>query len=91
MPYYVYIMTNNQKSLYSGVTNDQRRRVYEHKEGVVEGFTSRYKIDRLVYYEEARDARTAITREKQLKGWLRNKKLELVESKNPCWLDLELD
>ena len=86
--YYVYIMTNEQKTLYTGVTNDLERRVYEHKNKLVEGFTRKYNITRLVYYERTADVQAAIEREKQIKGWLRKKKIALVESMNPEWVDL---
>jgi putative endonuclease len=89
--YYVYIMTNRSRTLYFGVTNDLEHRVLQHKLKVVPGFTSRYHIDRLVYYEETNDIRTAIAREKQLKGWLRAKKIALIESVNPQWKDLSAD
>jgi len=81
-------MTNRSKTLYTGVTNNLERRVFEHKNKQLQGFTSKYKIDRLVYYEETSDILSAIEREKQIKGWLRAKKVELVESMNPGWLDL---
>ena len=86
--YYVYIMTNEQKTLYTGVTNDLERRVYEHKNKLVEGFTRKYNITRLVYYERTADVQAAIEREKQIKGWLRRKKVALLESMNPAWVDL---
>lgn len=87
--YYVYIMTNkNNKVLYTGVTNDIKRRVYEHKEKSIEGFTKRYNITKLVYYEICRDAETAILREKQIKGGSRAKKEMLVNGFNPEWRDL---
>jgi putative endonuclease len=86
--YYVYIMTNRSKTLYTGVTNDLMRRVYEHKNKMVEGFTKKYNITRLVYFEETNDIQSAITREKQVKGWLRSKKIALIESVNPKWKDL---
>jgi putative endonuclease len=87
--YYVYIMTNRSvTTLYTGVTNDLERRVYEHKHGLVNGFTKRYKVTRLVYYEATDDVRSAIEREKQLKGWLRQRKVALIESVNPRWRDL---
>jgi len=86
--YYVYIMTNRSKTLYTGVTNNLIRRVYEHKNKLVEGFTKKYNIRRLVYFEETSDVQTAIGREKQIKGWLRAKKIVLIESKNPEWKDL---
>lgn len=86
--YYVYIMTNHSGTLYVGVTNDLRRRVGEHKQKLIERFTKRYNITRLVYYEETPDANAAIVREKQIKGWLRKKKIALIESVNPGWKDL---
>jgi putative endonuclease len=81
--YYVYIMTNHSRTLYAGVTNDLRRRVLEHKRKLVPGFTQKYKITHLVYHEATPDVRTAIAREKQIKGWLRSKKIALIESMNP--------
>jgi putative endonuclease len=86
--YYVYIMTNRLKTLYTGVTNDLTRRVYEHKNKMVEGFTKKYNITTLVYFEETSDVQAAIGREKQIKGWLRNKKVALIESVNSEWKDL---
>jgi len=86
--YYVYIMTNRSRTLYTGVTNDLERRVYEHKHKLIPGFTSKYNITRLVYYEVWSDIREAIAREKQIKGWLRAKKIALIESINPGWEDL---
>jgi len=89
--YYVYIMTNRSKTLYTGVTNNLKRRVFEHKHHLVKGFTEKYNITRLVYYEATNDARAAIAREKQIKGWLRRKKIALIESMNPEWKDLAED
>jgi len=89
--YFVYIMTNRSGTLYVGVTNDLARRVYQHRNKLVPGFTSRYKIDRLVYYESTPDVRAAIGREKQIKGWLRAKKIALIESRNRDWKDLSAD
>jgi len=86
--YYVYIMTNHSGTLYTGVTNDLVRRVWQHKQQQIEGFTRRYNITRLVYYEETSDIKAAIAREKQIKGWLRKKKVALIESINPGWKDL---
>ena len=87
--FYVYILTNkSNKVLYIGITNNLSRRVYEHKQKLVKGFTSKYKVDKLVYYEVFDDPYNAISREKQLKGWLRNKKIELISSFNPTWKDL---
>ena len=89
--YYVYMMTNRSRTLYTGVTNDLKRRVYEHKHKLVPGFTSKYNITRLVYFEETTDVKTAIAREKQIKGWLRAKKIALIKSVNPDWQDLSAD
>ena len=87
--YYVYIMTDKRNgTLYTGVTNNLTRRVYEHKHKLVEGFTSKYGLSRLVYYEVFDDIRLAIAREKQIKGWLRVRKSALIEAKNPEWNDL---
>ncbi|NWF78225.1 MAG: GIY-YIG nuclease family protein [Chloroflexi bacterium] len=86
--YYVYIMTNNSRTLYAGVTDDLIRRVYEHKNKLIKGFTRKYNITRLVYYEVTGDAKEAIQREKQIKGWLRKKKIALIEAANPEWRDL---
>ncbi len=85
--YYVYIMTNKSKTLYTGVTNNLERRVYEHKNKLVPGFTNKYNITKLVYYEETNDVQAALAREKQIKGWLRSKKIALIESENPEWKD----
>jgi putative endonuclease len=87
--YYVYILTNrNNTVLYTGVTNDLKRRVYEHKQHLIEGFSSRYKTDKLIYYEGCSDINAAIAYEKQLKQWLRQKKIELIQGFNPEWKDL---
>ncbi len=86
--YYVYIMTNNSGTLYTGVTNNLVRRVYEHKNGLLPGFTSRYKITRLMYYESTTDVQAAIRREKEIKGWVRRKKIALIQGMNPYWKDL---
>jgi len=87
--YYIYILTNkNHNVLYTGVTNDLRRRVYEHKEKLIPGFTSKYNVDQLVYYEECGDIRQAIAREKQIKGGSRQKKLDLIIAFNSEWRDL---
>ena len=86
---FVYILTNKQNgTLYVGVTSDLVRRVWEHKNRVVEGFTKRYGLDKLVYYEAFEDIENAILREKQLKGKSRQKKLDLITEFNPCWIDL---
>jgi putative endonuclease len=89
--YFVYILTNRTRTLYIGVTNDLVRRVYEHRSGDIPGFTSKYKIHRLVYFEEFLDIRQAIAREKEIKGWLRSRKIKLIESVNPAWKDLSLE
>ena len=86
--YYVYIMTNRSRTLYTGVTNNLVRRVYEHKQKLVPGFTEKYNTTILVYYETTSDVLSAIAREKQVKAWLRSKKISLIESMNPQWRDL---
>jgi putative endonuclease len=86
--YYIYIMTNSSRTLYTGVTDDLVRRVYEHKNKLIKGFTQKYNITRLVYYEITSDIQAAIQREKQIKGWLRRKKIALIEAANPEWEDL---
>ena len=86
--YFVYILASRSRTLYVGVTNDLARRVYEHRMRLVPGFTSRYRIDRLVYCEDTTDIRSAIAREKQIKSWRREKKLELISNANPTWKDL---
>lgn len=86
--YYVYIMANQSRTLYVGITNNIRRRVWQHRTRLVEGFTHHYKIDTLVYVESFGDALTAIEREKQIKHWRRDKKLQLIAQNNPEWHDL---
>lgn len=86
--YYVYIVTNKSWTLYTGVTNDLTRRVWEHKHKWTKGFTSRYRIGKLAYFEQFGDVRDAIAREKQIKGWTRAKKWALVQAANPTWKDL---
>ena len=86
--YFVYIMTNNLKTLYTGVTDNLERRVYEHKNKLIPGFTRRYNISKLAYYEVTSDVQAAIEREKQIKGWLRRKKVALIQATNPRWADL---
>ena len=90
MKYYVYILTNkNHTVLYIGVTNDLIRRVYEHKNHLdKESFTAKYKVTKLVYFEETTDVRAAIEREKQMKSWPRHRKIGLIFEKNPTWSDL---
>jgi putative endonuclease len=86
--FFVYMVTNRSRVvLYTGVTNDLERRVWEHKNGTVKGFTKQYKLDRLVYCEDYGDVRDAITREKEIKGWRREKKNALVRTLNPLWKD----
>jgi len=89
--YYVYIMTNRSRTLYTGVTNDLSRRVYEHRQGIGSAFTAKYRIKHLIYVEEYSDVREAIAREKQIKRWRRSKKIALIESLNPDWEDLGAD
>ena len=89
--YFVYIMTNRSKTLYTGVANSLIRRVREHKLGIGSSFTAKYKLDRLVYFERFEDIRNAIEREKQIKGWLRIKKIALIVSVNPEWKDLSAE
>ena len=87
--YYVYILTNkSNKVMYIGITNDLQRRLYEHKNELVDGFTKKYHVHKLVYYEGYKDVNDAIFREKKLKGLLRIRKNELVETMNPEWTDL---
>ena len=87
--YFVYIVSNHSRStIYIGVTNDLKRRVYEHKKGLLDGFTKKYKCHDLVYFEVSNEVVSAITREKELKGWLRSKKDKLIISYNPALKDL---
>jgi putative endonuclease len=86
--YFVYILASKSRRLYVGVTNNLERRAFEHREKLVEGFTKKYNISRVVYFEQAEDILSAIAREKQLKGLLRAKKIALIESVNPTWEDL---
>ena len=89
--YYVYIMSSRGKVLYVGVTSNLIQRVYQHKHKLIKGFTKRYNVDQLVYYTETDDIMEAICYEKKIKGWLRSRKIELIESKNPDWKDLAED
>lgn len=90
--YFTYLMSNKTNSvIYIGVTNDLERRIYEHKYKVLKGFTGRYNVNKLVYFEETDDVNQAIRREKQIKGWIRIKKVKLIESKNLNWDDLSKD
>ena len=89
--YYVYIMTNKSGTLYAGMTNNIKQRVFAHMHKLVESFTKKYNIDKLLYFETFCDVGSAITREKTIKGWLRRKKLELIKITNPDWKDLSED
>ena len=92
MNYYVYILTNKSNYVtYIGVTNDLEKRLYQHKNDIIEGFTKKYRVHKLVYFESSTDIRAAIAREKQLKGWSRAKKIALVNTMNPSWRDLAED
>jgi putative endonuclease len=84
-------MASKSHVLYVGLTNDLQRRVEQHKQKLVEGFTARYNITRLVYYEVTNDVHVALAREKEIKGWRRSKKVALIESVNPTWRDLSDD
>ncbi|PYU23673.1 MAG: hypothetical protein DMG32_15715 [Acidobacteria bacterium] len=86
---FVYIVASRSHNLYIGITNNLERRILEHREGLVPGFTKRYRIHRLVYYEVFGHIRAAIAREKQIKAWTRKKKIALIEASNPTWVDLE--
>ena len=86
--FYVYILANGSRMLYVGVTNDLQRRVYEHRKKLIPGYTRQYNISRLVFFEATANVSAAIAREKQIKGWVRAKKLALIEIKNPEWADL---
>ena len=86
--YFVYIMSSNSGTLYIGITNSIYRRALQHKEGKIEGFTKKYQCTRLVHYESFDDVHRAIGREKELKSWTRAKKIALIESRNPRWIDL---
>jgi putative endonuclease len=89
--FYVYIMTNRSGTLYTGMTNDLRRRVDQHRRGEGSRFTAKYRIGRLIYYQACSDVKSAIAREKEIKGWRRSKKIALIESMNPEWRDLSED
>ena len=90
MQYYVYILSNSHNTvIYTGITNDLVRRVYEHKQHLDKGsFTAQYNVEKLVYYEQTNNPEAAIARQKQIKGWNRKRKNKLIESKNPHWIDL---
>jgi putative endonuclease len=89
--YYVYMMTNVTGMLYTGITNDLERRVYEHKNKLMKGFTSHYNLTKLLFFESTDDVTVTIAREKQIKSWLRKKKVPLIETMNPKWNDLSED
>ena len=86
--YFVYILASKSRVIYIGITNNLARRLLEHKKKLVPGFTSKYNVNQLVYYEEYQNPKEAILREKQLKGWIRIKKIKLIEETNPGWEDL---
>ena len=87
--YYVYLLTNkNNTVIYTGVTNNLKRRVYEHKEKLIDGFTKKYNVNKLVYFEATNDINSAIRREKQIKAGSRQKKIDLINSTNKDWKDL---
>lgn len=86
--YYVYVLASESGTLYIGVTNDLTRRISEHKQGLIEGFTKRYSCHKLIYYEHYLDINQAIQREKQFKKWRRDKKENLIKTVNPTWKDL---
>ena len=88
--YYVYILTNKSSTLYTGITNDLYRRLYEHKNKLVPGFTKKYNINKLIYYEIFNDPISAIIREKEIKGWTRKKKIELIKKENSNFEELEI-
>ncbi len=89
--YYVYILTNAKRTLYVGVTNNLTRRLYEHRQKLVDGFAKRYNLTYLAYYEVTGDVSSAIAREKQIKRWRRSKKIDLIEATNAKWIDLAQD
>ena len=88
--YYVYILSSTNKVLYVGVTNNLERRIYEHKNKLIDGFTAKYNVNKLVYYEETTDVNVALNREKEIKGWSRSKKISLIERNNFAWDNLSL-
>ena len=89
--YYVYIMNSPTGTLYTGMTSNLKRRVYEHKQKLREGFTKKYNVTRLAYYEETSDVQTALSREKEIKKWRRSKKIALIKKINPKWQDLSAE
>ena len=88
--FYVYILGSRTGTLYIGVTNDLVLRLAEHRSGIEKGFVSKYRVHRLLYFEQTPDVFSALTREKQLKGWNRRKKIELIRTTNPSWKDLSV-
>ena len=87
--YYIYIAASKRNgTLYIGVTSNLKKRIYEHKESLSDGFTKKYKVDKLVYFETTNDVNSAIQREKQMKKWKREWKIKLIEKENSCWIDL---
>jgi len=91
MPFYVYILASHSRVLYTGVTRDLLRRVYQHRKGEIPGFTRKYKVHHLVYFEKTSRAIAAFDGEHRIKGWSRKKKIDLIESSNAGWRDLALD
>ena len=89
--YYIYIVSSLSGTLYTGVTSNIEHRVYQHKHKLINGFTKKYNVDRLVYFEETTEINAAIAREKEIKGWRRSKKIALIKSLNPKWEDLAAD
>jgi putative endonuclease len=89
--YWVYILSSRSRTLYVGVTSNLTQRIYQHRHQLMAGFTKRYNITRLVYFEETNSVHAALKREKELKGWLRSRKIALIESFNPAWRDLGKD
>ena len=89
--FFVYILASQSRVLYTGVTRDLRRRIYQHRQAHIPGLTRKYDVNRLVYFEETTSAISAFERERQIKGWSRQKKLRLIESVNAGWLDLAVD
>lgn len=88
--YYVYILTNKSYTLYTGITNNLARRVWEHKGKFVKGFTEKYNIDKLIYYEEYLDVNEALNREKQIKAWTRKKRIDLIKTVNPNFEEIQV-
>ncbi|MFN2326773.1 MAG: GIY-YIG nuclease family protein [Gemmatimonadales bacterium] len=88
---FVYILASDSRVLYTGVTNDLHRRIYQHRSGVIDGFTKRYRVYKLVWWEPVREPRAAIAREKQIKRWGRRKHIAMIEAENPGWQDLAAD